>query len=93
MLDWCLRWFINVWIGLLIVLQLIRAADIGFRDASSIWIGLWQTINALQIAFDPYNIVHFVVILIVASPAFGAHMWLERRKQARQAQGAVATPR
>jgi hypothetical protein len=89
MLDWCLRWFINVWLGLVLVLQFIRAAEIVLR-APSIWNGVWEAIDA---TFNPYHVVHFAVMLLVLSPAFGAFMWLERREQARQAKGVVATPR
>jgi hypothetical protein len=90
MLDRCLRWFINVWLGLILVLELIRAADIGFRGEPSIWTGIWQSIDALMDAFNPLNIMHFVAMLIVASPAFGAFIWLERRERARQAKVVAA---
>jgi hypothetical protein len=85
MLDWCLRWFIAVWVGILIVLQLIRAADVVLR-APSVWTGIWDALDALS----PFNIVHFVVMLLAASPAFGAFTWLERREQTRRAKGANA---
>jgi hypothetical protein len=91
MLDWCLKLFAVVWMGLLLVLQLLRAADIGFRDASSIWIGIWQSIGALIDAFNPYNVVHFVAMVIVASPALGAVAWLQRREQTRQVKGVAAS--
>jgi hypothetical protein len=73
-----LRWFITVWLGLLAVRQLIRAGDIVLR-APSIWTGIWDALDLLS----SFNSVHFVVLLLVASPAFGAFMWLERREQRR----------
>ena len=75
LLNWFLRLFINVWLGLFLALQVIRFVGIMLR-AQSIWTGMSDVLNA----FSPYNGVHFTAMVIAASPALGAFLWLERRK-------------
>ena len=74
LLNWFLRLFINVWLGLFLALQVIRFVGIMLR-AQSIWTG-----SDVLDAFSPYNGVHFTAMVIAVSPALGAFLWLERRK-------------
>jgi hypothetical protein len=76
LLNWFLRLFINVWLGLFLALQVIRSLDIMLR-APSMWTGMSDVLDA----FSPYNGVHFTAMVIAASPALGAFLWLERRKR------------
>jgi len=76
LLNWFLRLFINVWLGLFLALQVIRFVGIMLR-APSIWIGISDVLDT----FSPYNGVHFTAMVIAVSPALGAFLWLERRRR------------
>jgi formate hydrogenlyase subunit 3/multisubunit Na+/H+ antiporter MnhD subunit len=78
-MDKALEWFIKGWCALAILVNLVAIA--GMFMANGFWGGLGQ----LQETFSPYNIVNYVMEIVLLSPALLAFWWQERRRAASQA--------
>lgn len=67
--------FIKVWVFLVLIINII--AIIGFFiEASSFWEG-WQKIVD---TYSPFNIINYIMELMLLSPAIGAYLWHEKLK-------------
>jgi len=74
-LDRVLTWFIRLWVGLVILLNVV--AMIGFMWAAPT---VWAGIAKIQDIYNPYNVWNFVAEAVAVSPALGALAWRERRR-------------
>jgi hypothetical protein len=74
-LDRALTWFINGWVGLIVILNIIAIVGM-FLLAPTIWAGIAK-ILATYSPWNPWNLAAEVISL---SPAIGAHVWRERRR-------------
>lgn len=72
-MDRALTWFINIWAGLVVALNILSI--VGFViGAESFWQG-WSRISD---AYSPWNIWTHGLNMVLLSPAFAAYLW--RRK-------------
>jgi len=78
-MDRLLRWFIQGWIAIAILVNII--AGVGMFVAGGFWGGLAQ----LQETFSPFNVANYIMEVVLISPALAAHWWLERRQHGRLA--------
>jgi hypothetical protein len=73
--DKALTWFINCWVALFILANVVAAVGL-FIGAKSFWDGctqVWET-------FDPFNVGNYAVELAVLSPALIALYWRDNRR-------------
>lgn len=68
-----LKWFAKIWSGLVILSVFVGIIGI-FITASSLYEG-WLKFTE---AFSPFNVLNYLVILILLSPAIGAYYLSER---------------
>lgn len=74
-LDRGLTWFINVWIGLIILLNVFGI--FGFiYTAPTFWVGIDQ----VRDTYSPFNIGNWVIEIVSLSPALGVMYWRDRRR-------------
>jgi hypothetical protein len=69
--DRALTWFIKIWWGFAVVVNVIAVASIA-------WFEGWDKVQEI---FSPYNVINYIAEIILVSPALGAQWWLERRRQ------------
>lgn len=72
--DRALRWFIGIWVGLVLLLNVIAVAGIFLVS------GFWEGVARVQDTYSPFNIINWVVEVVLLSPALVTAWWLERRK-------------
>jgi hypothetical protein len=72
--DKALRWFANVWIGLVVLVNVI-AIGVVVIGAPTLWAG----IASLAENYSPFNVTNWVVQLLALSPGLVAITWLHRR--------------
>ena len=72
--DKALMWFANVWIGLIVVVNVI-AIGVIVLGAPTLWAG----IASLAENYSPFNVTNWVVQLLALSPGLVAITWLHRR--------------
>jgi hypothetical protein len=77
--DRVLTCFINGWVGLAIVLLIVKVVEATLH-ASTSWGGIAIGITTIWDMFDPFNLQHFIAEAIFISPAFGAYLWREKRR-------------
>jgi hypothetical protein len=69
-----LKWFINIWIGIAILVNLVSMAGMFMHD------GFWGGLGRVQETYSPFNIVNWIMEVVLLSPALLAAWLLERRK-------------
>jgi len=69
-----LEWFYKIWIGLVILLNLLGIAGIAKSTQS-----FWETISFIQETYSPFNIINWLLNLVLLLPAIGAYYWLGKR--------------
>lgn len=80
-MDRGLSWFVRIWIGLVLLLNVAGVAGI-FFTAETFWAGVGQ----VQDVYSPFNLWTHGLNIALISPAIGAYFWREcRRKIALQA--------
>jgi hypothetical protein len=72
--DKALRWFANVWIGLVVLVNVI-AIGVMVVGAPTLWAGM----ASLAENYSPFNVTSWVVQLLALSPGLVAITWLHRR--------------
>jgi hypothetical protein len=75
-MDRALIWFVRVWMGLAIAVNAIAVLGI-FMGAHGFWDG-WQRVAEI---YGPYNVMNYLMELVLVSPAIGAYAWLQRRRK------------
>lgn len=75
-MDTALTWFIRIWIGIVIFLNVI--AITGFFLTAPDFASGWQRTAA---TYSPFNVWNFLMEIITLSPAIGAYFWREKRRE------------
>jgi hypothetical protein len=68
-----LHWFIRLWVGFVILLNVVAIAWFFFGY------GFWGGLSSVANTFDPRNFGNYVTELILLSPALAASFWKNRR--------------
>lgn len=74
-LDRVLTIFINVWVSLFVLLNVVGIAGQFFLH------GFAAGRAYMQETYSPFNVANLVVTVISLSPAFGAYYWRENRRK------------
>ena len=74
-LDKALTWFIYVWVCLIALFNVI--AIIGFVLVAPT---LWAELGKIQETYSPFNVWNWLAEVISLSPALGAMVWRDRRR-------------
>lgn len=69
-----LKWFVNIWIGIAVLVNLVSIAGMFMHD------GFWGGLGRVQHTYSPFNIVNWIMEVVLLSPALLAAWLLERRK-------------
>ncbi len=77
-MDRALTWFIRIWVGLVILFNLVSIVAI-FVLAPSFWDGL----SRLWEIFSPYNLKNYFLEMLLFSPAIAAEVWRQKRAQSK----------
>jgi hypothetical protein len=75
-MDKVLTWFIRIWIGLVITVNLI--AILGLFISADTFLGGWQRVQEI---YSPFNVANFAMELILLAPAFAVYAWREQRRK------------
>lgn len=78
-MDTALTWFMRIWIGLVVALNVIGIIGF-FLTAPSLWEG-WLWVAEI---YSPFNVVNYLAEIVSLSPAIGAH-YLRGRLRTRRA--------
>jgi membrane protein implicated in regulation of membrane protease activity len=74
-LDRAMTWFIGVWVGLVVLINVV--AMIGFMmGAPTVWAGIAQ----IQDIYSPFNVRNWMAEVIAVSPAVAVLAWQGRRR-------------
>jgi len=76
-MDKALTWFIRIWIALAFGVNVVAIA--GMFMAS----GFWEGLSRVQDTYSPFNIINYVMEVVLISPALAAFWWQERRRNKR----------
>jgi hypothetical protein len=79
-MDRTLTSFIWAWITLILVVNLFGIVGL-FMDAA----GTSQALQEVQEIYSPFNVINWLLELIILSPALGAYVWRERRRKSLRA--------
>jgi hypothetical protein len=79
-MDTALKWFIRVWVGIAILVNL--AGIMGLYLAAPT---LWDFIERAQAIYAPTNVINFVAELVLFAPAIAAFAWREKIRKRRDA--------
>lgn len=74
-MDKALTWFINCWVALFILANVVAVVGL-FVGAKSFWDGWTQVTET----YNPFNVGNYIVELAVLSPALGAMYWRNKRR-------------
>ena len=69
-----LKWFYRIWIGLVILLNVMGIAGVAMTTQS-----FTETISFIQETYSPFNIINWIFNLVLLLPAIGAYYWLGKR--------------
>lgn len=76
-MDRSLTWFIWVWIAFAIAVNLAALAGIVLMVTGDDFWSAWQW---LAETYSPFNVITYVMELVLLSPAIGAYVLRERRR-------------
>ena len=79
-MDTTLTSFIWVWITLILVVNLFGIVGL-FIGADS----TWQALQEVKEIYSPFNVMNWILELLILSPALVAYVWRERRRKSLQA--------
>jgi hypothetical protein len=75
-MNTALSWFIRIWVGLVVILNLVGIVSI--LIASPTVGDAWNNITEI---YSPFNVINVIAEVVALSPALGAYLWLEKRKK------------
>ena len=74
-MDRTLTSFIWVWITLILIVNLFGIVGL-FIGADS----TWQALQKVKEIYSPFNVMNWLLELLILSPALVAYVWRERRR-------------
>ena len=78
-MDRTLTSFIWVWITLILTVNLFGIVGL-FIGADS----TWQALQKVKEIYSPFNVMNWLLELLILSPALVAYVWRERRRKSLQ---------
>ena len=73
-MDKALTVFVHVWVGLFVAANLIGIIG-------QFWLhGFGGGISYVQEIYSPFNIINYIISVVVLSPALGAYLWRDKRR-------------
>lgn len=69
-----LTWFIRVWIGLAILVNLVAVVSIIYFAPT-----FWDGVGKVAEIFNPFNVFNMAMEVLLLSPAFIAMWWRSKR--------------
>jgi len=75
-LNKALTWFIKIWVAGVVLINAIAIVRL-FVAANSFWGGLGR----VKAIYNPFDVINYLIELVLLSPAIGAYIWLARRHQ------------
>lgn len=75
-MDKLLTWFIYGWVALAVLVNVVAIVGL-FLEAGTFWGG----VSSVQETYSPFNVLNWLLEVILISPAVGAYWWRERRKE------------
>ena len=78
-MDTTLTSFIWVWITLILIVNLFGIVGL-FIGADS----TWQALQKVKEIYGPFNVMNWLLELLILSPALVAYVWRERRRKSLQ---------
>jgi hypothetical protein len=79
-MDRTLTNFIWGWITLILIVNLFGIVGL-FMGADN----ARQALNEVAEIYSPFNVINWLLELVILSPALGAYVWRERRRKSLQA--------
>jgi len=73
-MDRALTIFIYVWVGLFVLANLLGIISQFYMH------GFSGGVSYIQEIYSPFNVINYVVSVVVLSPAIGAYYWREKRR-------------
>ena len=70
-----LSWFIKIWVAFAILVNVFSMIS------SFIGNSFWEGLGRIADTYSPFNVINFVMEIILFSPAIGAYLWLEHRRK------------
>ncbi|MER8422456.1 hypothetical protein [Mesorhizobium sp. M1403] len=77
-MDKTLTWFIRIWIALALGVNVVAISGMFMAN------GFWGGLTHVQDTYSPYNIINYVMEVVLLSPALAAFWWQERRRSQRR---------
>jgi hypothetical protein len=79
-MDRTLTTFIWVWIALILAVNLFGIVGLFMSED-----GDGQALQEVQEIYSPFNVINWLLELVILSPALVAYVWRERRRKSLQA--------
>ena len=79
-MDRTLTSFIWAWIMLIVVVNLFGIVGLFMSEDSD-----GQALQELREIYSPFNVINWLLELVILSPALVAYLWRERRRKSLQA--------
>ena len=77
-MDKFLKWFIRIWVALIILLHLFTFIAFYIRNQS-----FWETVIYILGSFSPFDGKTLLGVIILFSPAIGAYYWRIKRTRSK----------
>ena len=77
-MDKFLKWFIRIWVALIILLALFGYIEFYIRHQS-----FWETVIYILGSFSPFDGKNLLGTIILFSPAIGAYYWRIKRTRSK----------
>ena len=74
-MDKALTWFMGGWLGVAVIVNILAILGL-MLGAQTFWAGLGR----VQDMFSPFDIRNYLFELILISPAYGAYVWRDKRR-------------
>ena len=73
-MDKALKVFVYVWVGLFVATNVLGIIG------QFLLYGFSGGISYVREIYSPFNVINYIVSVVVLSPAIGAYLWREKRR-------------
>lgn len=81
LMDRALSWFVRGWVAIVIAVNVVAIVGL-MIGAHGFWPG-WQRVADI---YSPFNVINWLMEVVLLLPAVGAYAWLQRRRKLEVAQ-------